>query len=152
MKKVLLDFNADFFKPQNTSAYEKISLLLETYEPEKEVQVIVERDKTGLQHLKPFLYNNYYYGVRPCLDDHNGLSTGFTMQVFGVDLDEICGFAKRNVPLFLVKLLRSVVRESDIQVKKPFAFHYLFLGANITYPIRNRHMARINLLEHPIHS
>lgn len=66
------------------------ALLLESLDPVKQIEQIVERDKTGYARLKPTIYHDFYSGKR-------GL--------FGLELQEIAQRDGKRVPLFISKVL-----------------------------------------------
>ena len=57
--------------PTREGMQSRVQIFLESLDPEKELQVIIEQERTGVQRIKPFVYKNFYQGcidsVRSCL-------------------------------------------------------------------------------------
>lgn len=49
--------------PVKDGIQERVQVFLESLNPEKELQVIIEQDRTGSQRVKPFVYKNFYKGA-----------------------------------------------------------------------------------------
>lgn len=69
----------------------RVQVFLESLDPEKELQVVMEGDRTGAMRLKPFVYLNVYQGPMDT--------------IFGVSLDALAAKSKRKVPQVLTKCL-----------------------------------------------
>lgn len=76
---------------------ERISLLLETFQPAKEVQLFIERDRTGTARLPPVLGIDYYRGTHDF--------------VFGVPLEDLAHRGQK-VPTIINKCLSLILSEA----------------------------------------
>ncbi|KAI9206099.1 uncharacterized protein BJ171DRAFT_498682 [Polychytrium aggregatum] len=75
---------------------DKLNIYLETFNPEKELQVFIDRERTGTSRVPPIVYHSHHFGTRDTL--------------FGVSLEESTAHQQRRVPDIIRKCL-AVLKE-----------------------------------------
>ena len=85
----------------------RIQIFLESLDAEKELQVIVEQDRTGRQRMPPIIYKQY--------------KTGAVDTIFGVDLTELSAKLNKKVPPLIIKTLDYISKyySTEVSVKMP---------------------------------
>ncbi|TPX71227.1 hypothetical protein SpCBS45565_g01234 [Spizellomyces sp. 'palustris'] len=74
---------------------ERNQVYLETLSPAKEIEIMIESQRTGNVRLPPAVYHNYY-------------GNSYRDPVFGVSLEDYAASRGRKVPLLVKKCLRAI--------------------------------------------
>ncbi|KAJ3215002.1 hypothetical protein HDU67_000955 [Dinochytrium kinnereticum] len=115
--------------PATTASCDRIEIFLETLSPEREVQVMAERDRTGNSRLHPVIYCPQYpphlFPVKGANKASNGLPLSAQRpltpnfqaaceQAFGVPLEDSANAGGRRVPPLIRKAVRALVKSNHV--------------------------------------